>query len=46
MPDLASVCGAVERKVKDKRASNIKFYLSVNGVWLTKRVPLEYLEKQ
>lgn len=23
-----------------------KFYLSVNGVWLTKRVPIEYLEKQ
>lgn len=23
-----------------------KFYLSVNGVWLTKRVPLGYLEKQ
>lgn len=23
-----------------------KFYLSVNGVWLTKSVPLEYLEKQ
>lgn len=23
-----------------------KFYLSVNGVWLTKSVSLEYLEKQ
>ena len=22
-----------------------KFYLSVNGVWLTKRVPVKYLEK-
>ena len=23
-----------------------KFYKSVNGVWLTKEVPLSYLEKQ
>ena len=27
-------------------ADGFKFYLSVNGVWLTKRVPIEYLEKQ
>lgn len=27
-------------------ADGFKFYLSVNGVWLTKSVPLEYLEKQ
>ena len=27
-------------------ADGFKFFLSVNGVWLTKRVPLEYLEKQ
>lgn len=27
-------------------ADGIKFYLSVNGVWLTKSVSLEYLEKQ
>ncbi len=26
MPDLASVCGAVERKVKDKRASNSELF--------------------
>ena len=23
-----------------------KFYLSVNGVWLTKEVPVKYLEKK
>lgn len=27
-------------------ADGFKFFLSVNDVWLTKRVPLEYLEKQ
>ena len=27
-------------------ADGFKFYLSVNGLWLTKSVPLEYLEKQ
>lgn len=27
-------------------ADGFKFFLSVNGVWLTKRVPIEYLEKQ
>lgn len=27
-------------------ADGFEFYLSVNGVWLTKRVPLEYLEKR
>lgn len=26
-------------------ADGFKFYLSVNGVWLAKRVPLEYLKK-
>ena len=26
-------------------ADGFKFYLSINGVWLTKRVPLEYLKK-
>ena len=27
-------------------ADGFKFFLSVNGVWLTKAVPVEYLEKQ
>ena len=27
-------------------ADGYRFYRSVNGVWLTKEVPTEYLEKQ
>lgn len=34
-------------RIKSAEMSNdgYKFYLSVNGVWLTKEVPLKYLEK-
>lgn len=32
-------------KAKQMHDDGYKFYLSVNGVWLTKEVPLKYLEK-
>lgn len=32
-------------KSGEMAADGYKFYLSVNGVWLTKEVPLKYLEK-
>ena len=32
-------------KAKQMHDDGFKFYLSVNGVWLTKAVPVEYLEK-
>lgn len=31
---------------KQMHADGYKFYLSANGVWLTKEVPVEYLDKQ
>ena len=33
-------------KAKQMHDDGYKFYLSVNGVWLTKEVPVKYLEKQ
>lgn len=33
-------------KAKQMHDDGYKFYLSVNGVWLTKEVPLKYLVKQ
>lgn len=32
-------------KAKQMHDDGYKFYLSVNGVWLTKEVPVQYLEK-
>ena len=33
-------------KTKQMYTDGYKFYLSANGVWLTKEVPVKYLEKQ
>ena len=33
-------------KAKQMYEDGYKFYISANGVWLTKEVPVKYLEKQ
>ncbi|MGN0482053.1 MAG: RNA 2'-phosphotransferase [Lachnospiraceae bacterium] len=33
-------------KAKEMYQAGYKFFLSKNGVWLTKQVPVEYLVKQ
>lgn len=35
-----------EVDAKAMRADGYKFFLSVNGVWLTKKVPVRYLTKR
>lgn len=36
---------AYKVKAKEMHNDGYKFYLSANGVWLTKEVPIVYLEK-